>query len=79
MTGRRVFTATGAAVGVMAAVALLGSCSSTSGGKTTCSEFAAMSKDTGLMSSASDEQGAVIRSMLRDHDEDTGATNVSMA
>ena len=41
------------------------------GGSTTCSEFAAMSKDNGLGSNFTDQQTATLKKMLDDEDLDT--------
>lgn len=76
---RPLFTRIALTLAAVAAVTATGGCSSSPGGETTCSTFAGMKSDTGLMSNASDEQQAVIRTMLRDHDRDTGVSNVSMA
>lgn len=45
----------------------------------TCSEYAAMADDTGLMSSTSDEQVDALQAALDEEGYETGAYNVSIA
>lgn len=67
-----------AAVSAVVALGVAG-CSRGPGGETTCSAFAAMAPDTGLMSNLSDQQTQVIQKMLGDHDKSTDATNMMLA
>ncbi len=72
--------ATLAAIAVMSTTVISG-CSAVKAAMTTptCSEYAAMAEDTGLMADLSTDQRAAIAGMLAKHDKDDSETNVGLA
>lgn len=57
--------------------ASLQGCSSGPGGETTCSDYAALDSDSGLLSGPSDEQMKVLGNMLSDHDKMAGQESMA--
>lgn len=49
------------------------------GASTTCSQFASMDSETGLLGSPNDDQTTTIKSMLSAHDKATNDSNVRVA
>lgn len=71
-TNRNARTLTVSVCTAMMAAAIAG-CSSTDGGKTTCSEWHALDRDSiNVVQPWSDEQEKILREMLADHDKDDG-------